>query len=49
MKILRDKEWQIERKLVLREGNIYMPKEKELRIEIIQLYHDALVVEHREQ
>jgi len=33
--------------LVLKEGKIYVPKNKELRVEIIWLYHDVLVVEHR--
>ena len=32
---------------MLKEGKIYVPKEEELRVEIIQLYHDVLVVEHR--
>jgi len=46
-KILRDKEWQIEEELVLKEGNIYILKEEELRIEIIWLYYNVLVAEHR--
>ena len=35
VKILRGDEWQIERNLVLKEGNVYVPKDKELRVEII--------------
>ena len=32
---------------MLKEGKIYVPKEEELRVEIIQLHHDVLVVGHR--
>ena len=39
-------EWQIEENLVLKEEKIYMPKDKELRVEIIWLYHDILVPRH---
>ena len=35
VKILRGDEWQIERNLVLKEGKVYVPKDKELRVEII--------------
>ena len=35
VKILRGDEWQIERNLVLKEGKEYVPKDKELRVEII--------------
>jgi len=31
---------------VLKEGNIYIPKNDELRVEIIQLHHDILVAGH---
>ena len=31
---------------MLKEGKIYVPKDKELRVEIIQLYHDVLMAEH---
>ena len=31
---------------MLKEGKIYVPKDKELRAEIIWWYHDVLVVEH---
>ena len=31
---------------MLKEGKVYMPKDKELRAEIIWWYHDVLVVEH---
>jgi len=31
---------------VLKKGKMYVLKDKELRVEIIQLHHDILVVEH---
>jgi len=34
---------------VLKEGKIYVPKNEELRAEIIQLYHDVPVVGHEEK
>ena len=43
VKGLQGDEWQLEEDLVLKEGKIYVPKNKELRIEIIQLHHDVLV------
>jgi len=47
VKMLRDKEWQIEEGLVLKEGRVYVPKDKKLRVEIIWLHHDMLIAEHR--
>ena len=49
VKVLRNDKWQIEDELVLKEGKMYIPKDKELRLEIIWLYHDTLIAEHREQ
>jgi len=46
MKTLKDKEWSIEEKLVLKEDQIYIPEKEGLRTEIIQLYHDIPVGEH---
>ena len=46
VKTLRDKEWQIEEGLVLKEGRVYVPKDEKLRVEIIWLYHDTLVAGH---
>ena len=48
VKILRGDEWQIEGDLVLKEGNVYVPKNGELRAEIIWLHHDVLAAEHGE-
>ena len=35
VKVLRNKEWQIEEGLVLKEGKVYVPKSENLRLEII--------------
>jgi len=35
VKILRSNEWKIERELMLKEEKIYIPKDKELRLEVI--------------
>ena len=47
VKAIQGEEWQIEGELVLKEGKIYVPKDEELRTEIIQLYHDVPAVGHR--
>lgn len=44
---LRGDEWEIDSKLVLREEKIYVPRDKVLRLEIIQLYHNILLAEYR--
>jgi len=41
VKVLRNDEWQIEDELVLKEKKVYVSKDEELRLEIIQLYHDT--------
>ena len=46
---LRDEEWQIEERLVLKEGRVYVPKDEKLRVEIIQLHHDIPIAGHRGQ
>jgi len=45
VKMLRDKEWEIEDRVVLKEGRIYVPEE-ELKGEVIQLHHDTPVGGH---
>jgi len=45
IKALKDKEWEIEDGIVLKEGRIYV-LEGDLRREIIQLHHDTLVGGH---
>ena len=47
VKVVRGEEQQLERDLVLKEGKVYIPKDEELRVEIIQLHHDVLVAGHR--
>ena len=47
IKVVRGKEQQLEEDLVLKEGKIYVPKDEELRVEIIQLHYDVLVAEHK--
>ena len=49
VKMLQGEEWQIEGELVLKEGKVYMLKDKELRVEIIWLYHNVLVARHEEK
>ena len=47
VKVLQRDEWQIEGDLVLKEEKIYISKNIELRTEIIRLYHNMPVAEHR--
>ena len=47
VKNLRENKWEIEKGLILKERKIYVPKNEKLRIEIIWLYHDMPVVEHK--
>ena len=47
VKVLRNDEWQIENKLVLKEGKVCVPKNEQLRLEIIWLYHNIPIVGHR--
>ena len=46
VKELRENKWKIEGELVLKEGKMYMLKDEELRVEIIQLHHDVLAAGH---
>ena len=46
IKVLREKEWQIEGDLVLKEGKVYVLKNKKLRAEMIWLHHDIPVAGH---
>jgi len=46
IKELRGDEWKIERELVLKEGKVYVPKDEELRAEVIQLHYDVLAAGH---
>ena len=42
-------EWKIEGELVLKEGKVYVPKDEELRAEVIWLYHNVLASGHGER
>jgi len=44
VKELQGNEWKIEGDLVLKEGKVYVPKDEELRTEVIQLHHDVPAV-----
>jgi len=46
VKELQGNEWQIEGDLVLKEGKVYVPKDKELRAEIIWWHHDVPAAGH---
>ena len=46
VKTIREEEWQIEKGLVLKEGRVYVLKDKKLRVEIIRLHHDIPVAGH---
>ena len=46
VKELRGNEWKIEGDLVLKEGKVYVPKDEELRVEIIRLHHDVPAAGH---
>jgi len=48
VKVLINKEWQIENNLVLKEEKVYVLRDEKLREEIIQLHYDMLIAEHRE-
>jgi len=44
VKVLRNKEWREEDRLMLKDGKVYVLKDEELRAEVIQLHHDIPVV-----
>ena len=49
VKTLRDKEQQMEERLVLKERRVYVSKNEKLRVEIIQLHHDMPITGHGRQ
>jgi len=49
VKMLRNKEWQVEEGLVLKEGRVYIPKNEKLRMEIIWLYYDTPIAGYGRQ
>jgi len=46
VKMLRDKEWREENRLMLRNGKVYVPKDKKLRAKVIWLHHDTPIGGH---
>jgi len=46
VKVLRKKEWREEDELMLKDGKVYVPKDEELRTEVIRLHHDTPVGGH---
>jgi len=49
VKMLRDKEWREENRLMLRDRKVYVPRDKKLRVEVIQLHYDMPVGGHEGQ
>jgi len=49
VKVLRENKWQVEEDLVLKKGKLHMPKDEELRVEIIWLYHNIPVARYEER
>jgi len=49
VKMLRDKEWREENRLMLRDRKVYVPRDKKLRVEVIQLHYDTPVGGHEGQ
>ena len=47
VKVLRNEEWREEDGIILKERKVYEPKDEKLRIEIIRLYYDTSIGEHR--
>ena len=47
VKELRGEEWKIEGELVLKEEKVYVPKDEELRAEVIWLHHNVPAVGYR--
>jgi len=49
VKMLRNEEWREEDGLMLKDGKVYVPKDEELRAEVIRLHHDTPVGGHEGQ
>jgi len=49
VKELRGDEWKIEEELILKEEKVYVLKDEELRVEVIQLHHDVPAAGHGER
>ena len=49
VRVLKNDEWHIKNKLIFKKRKMYIPKNKSLRLEIIQLHHNILIAGYREQ
>jgi len=49
VRVFRGNEWEIERDLVLKEEKMYVLKNEELRLEVIQLYYNILIARHEDR
>jgi len=49
MKMLRDEEWREVNSVMYKEGKVYVPRDDELRMEIVRLHHNTPVGEHEGQ
>ena len=49
VKAIQEEEWKREGELVLKKEKVYVPKDKKLRIEIIQSHHNVPVAEYGEK
>jgi len=47
VKMLRDEKWREVDGIMYKEGKVYVPKDNQLRTEIIRLHHDTPVGGHR--
>jgi len=48
VKMLRDEEWREVNSMMYKEGKVYVPKDDKLRAEIIRLYHNTSIEDHKE-
>jgi len=48
MKMLRDEEWREVNGMMYKEGKVYVPKDDKLRAEIIRLYYNTSIKDHKE-
>jgi len=46
VKMLRDEEWEEVNSIIYKKGKVYIPRDKKLRAEIIQLHYDMLLGGH---
>ena len=46
VKVIKREEWKMEGELVLKKEKVYVPKDEELRTEIIRLHHNVLMAGH---